>query len=338
MSDNKKTDNTKTDKQRLKTLYLYKILSEQTDIDHYITMPQIIKALENERIYAGRKAIYDDIKAINDNFATVHTPEPGKGDGYILDDRIFELSEVKLLADAVASAHFITEEKSKDIINKLKGLVSVHEAKSIKRNVYVENRVKSENKSTMVHVDTIHRAINEHTRIAFDYYVYNVKKERVKRGGRQECTPYVLAWFEDRYYLVAQVKNHQFTHFRVDRMRNIEILEKKGTPIPEGFNLPEYLKSTFSMFSGTEESVTLRFDNSLVNAVIDRFGKDVILFPEDENHFNVHTKVKTEHPEPFFGWIFQFGTKAQIISPESLSKKYNEMLRDVLADNMEKKK
>ena len=323
----------KSEKQRLKILYLYKILKEQTDENNSITMPQIISQLSAYGISAGRKALYDDIKAIKDYYSDITLAEAGRSPGYSLIERDFDLSEVKLLADAVASSHFITEKKSKNLIDKIVTLRSVHEAKQIKRRVYVANRAKSENENILLLIDNIHCAINEKKKITFEYYDYNTKKKLQKRGGTRKCTPYALAWFEDRYYLVAQYMDYKFTHFRVDRMKHLEIIDEKGAPIPDDFNLSKYLKATFSMFSGTEEDVTLRFSKKYVNAVIDRFGKEVMIIPDGEEHFNVHAKVKSEHPEPFFGWLFQFGENVKIVSPQSLKQKYNEMLKNVLKAN-----
>ena len=84
------------------------------------------------------------------------------------------------------------------------------------------------------------------------------------------------------------------------------------------------------MFSGESEEVRLRFDNSLVNAVIDRFGKEVPIYPQDDEHFDIIMKIKTEQPQPFFGWMFKFGTKVKIVEPEYLKNEYREMLAEVM--------
>lgn len=327
------SDNAKNSNQRLKILYLHKILLEYTDEEHGLTMPQIILKLEQYGISAARKALYEDIEALK-TFGADIVFESGKSAGYKIVSRDFELPELKLLADAVSSSRFLTERKSKELIKKLETLTSLHQGKQIERQLYVSNRVKAFNELIYLNVDAINRAISEHKKIAFKYFDYDINKNKRYRDGIRICSPFALTWEDERYYLVAHYeKYNSISNFRVDRMERVEVLEEKGESLPEGFNLTEYLNSTFSMFSGKSESVKLKFHSSLVNAVIDRFGKDITLFPaEDDKHFNVSVQVKTENPMPFFSWLFQFGTKVQIVSPTVLRDKYKAMLNEVLSN------
>ena len=139
-----------------------------------------------------------------------------------------------------------------------------------------------------------------------------------------------MTWDDERYYLVAHYEKYpgKLTNFRVDRMESVEVIDVLAHEMPKDFNLSAYLNSTFSMFSGEAQDVKLRFDNSLINPVIDRFGKDITIIPDGAEHFTVRVKVKAE--SPFFGWLFQFGTKVQIVEPVVLKEKYLNMLRDVL--------
>ena len=324
-------DNTKNSNQRLKILYLYKILLEYTDEDHGLTMPQIISKLEQYGISAARKALYEDIEALR-VFGADIVFESGKTAGYKIVSRDFELPELKLLADAVSSSRFLTEKKSKELIKKLETLTSAHQGKQIERQLYVSNRVKAFNELIYLNVDAINRAISEHKKIAFKYFDYDVKKNKRYREGVRICSPYALAWEDERYYLIGfHEKYNSTSNFRVDRMEKVEVLEERGEKLPKNFNLTEYLNSTFSMFSGKSEAVKLKFHSSLVNAVIDRFGKDITFYPDEEGYFNITVQVKTENPEPFFSWLFQFGTKVHILSPEDLKEKYKAMLSEVLS-------
>lgn len=326
-------ENPKGSNQRLKILYLYKILLEYTDDEHSLTMPQLIENLEQYGIAAARKALYEDIEALK-AFGADIIYEKGKAGGYKIVSRNFELPELKLLADAVSSSRFLTEKKSNELIKKLETLTSIHLGKQIERQLFVSNRVKSFNELIYLNVDAINRAISEHRQISFIYFDYNVKKQKKYRDGIRICSPYALAWADERYYLVAYYeKYNRVANFRVDRMERVDVLEKKGKKMFDNFNLIDYLNSAFSMFSGASEPIKLKFDNSLVNPVIDRFGKNVTIYPDDSRHFTVTVQVSTEQPEPFFGWLFQFGTKAQIVSPAHLKEKYRNMLNEVMANN-----
>lgn len=323
-----KTDQNKTSG-AAKILYLYKILWENTDGEHVITMPQILEKLNEYGVSAGRKAVYEYIDILRE-FGVDIISGMGKNSGYCLGSREFELPELKLLADAVSSSRFFTEKKAKALIQKLESLCSVYEAKSIRRQVFIANRLTTDNERIYYNVNEIHRAIAEKRMISFDYFDYDIKKRKKYRGGKRCCSPYALTWNEERYYLIAHYeKYNDISHFRVDKMENVRILDTPSNKMPSGFKLSEYLKSTFSMFSGNVETVTLRFDNALINAVIDRFGKQITLYPDGETHFTVRVPVRASTPEPFFGRLFQFGTNAQILAPQDLKARYLEMLENV---------
>ncbi len=323
------SDNIKNTNQRLKILYLYKILLERTDEEHYITMPEIISQLSLYGITAARKTLYEDIEALK-VFGLDIVSGRGTNAGYQVVSRDFELPELKLLADAVSSSRFLTEKKSSELLKKLEKLTSIYEAKQIQRQVFIADRVKSGNERIYMNVDAVHRAIAEQKKISFKYFDYDINKKKRYRQGIRTCSPYALTWDDERYYLVAYYEKYDsISNFRVDRMENVEILPESAQKYPSGFNLSSYLNSTFSMFSGESEEVKLCFEQSLINAVIDRFGKNVSIFPDDDEHFTVRVQIKTEHPEPFFGWLFQFGTKVKIIAPFTLKEKYIEMLKKV---------
>lgn len=324
-------DIVKTPNQRLKILYLYRIFLECTDEEHSITMSEIISKLELYGITAARKALYEDIEALK-LYGLDIVSSKGVNAGYRVVSREFELPELKLLADAVSSSRFLTEKKSRELLEKLEKLTSVYEAKQIQRQVFIADRVKAINERIYLNVDAIHRAITEQKKISFKYFDYDISKKKRYREGVRTCSPYALTWSDERYYLVAHYeKYNNIANFRVDRMESVEILDEAAQPYPKDFKLSEYLKSTFSMFSGEAEEVRLRFEKSLVNSVIDRYGKNITMITDGDEHFTVRVQVKTEHPEPFFGWLLQFGTNAEIVEPLSLREKYKAHLQSVIS-------
>lgn len=321
-------NNEKNSIQRLKILYLYKIMLEQTDENHHITMSEIINQLALYGISAARKALYEDIEALR-TFGLDIKQLKGNTSGYFVASREFELPELKLLADAVTSSRFLTEKKSNELLKKIEGLASKHEAKQIQRQVFVANRVKAMNERIYINVDTIQRAISEGKKISFKYFDYGLDKKKKYRDGLRVCSPYALSWDDERYYLIAYYEKYQkITNFRIDRMEAVDVLEEFSEPKPDDFNVAEYMNSSFSMFSGESEEVKLRFDNTLINTVIDRFGKDIPVIPDDDDHFTVRVTVKAE--PPFFAWLFQFGKKAEIVEPIELREKYKKQIEDVL--------
>ncbi|OJU13142.1 MAG: WYL domain-containing protein [Clostridiales bacterium 43-6] len=314
--------------QKLKLLYLMKILQDKTDEEHTMTVNEMIEELSQYGISAERKSIYDDLEILR-QFGLDIAVRKSKTYDYFIASREFELPELKLLADAVASSKFITVKKSNELIKKIEGFAGVHQAKKLQRQVFVTNRVKTMNEQIYYNVDTIHTAIAQNKQIAFKYFQYTVDKEKQYRreGEKYIVSPYALSWDDENYYLIGfYEKYNDLSHFRVDKMEQIEItLENRMNIIGnEQFNVADYSKKVFSMFSGQEQRVKILFQNSLINVVIDRFGKDIFIEKINDIHFAVRLDIAIS--PTFFGWLFQFGNKAKIISPPSVIEEYKTTL------------
>lgn len=316
--------------QRLRILYTYKIMLEQTDEAHSLTATKILLKLEEYGISAGRKALYDDIEALK--LYGVDIISSGRNSGYYVCNRDFELPELKLLADAVSCSRFLTVKKSNELLEKITKPASVYEARQLRRTIYISDRVKPMNERIYLSVDVIQKAIMEKKQISFRYFSYNVRKNKVYREGGRICSPYVMTWDNERYYLVSYCNRHPdvLTHFRVDRMEDVKILDEPIKALPDNFNMADYLNSTFSMFSGKSERVTIRFKNELVTAVIDRFGNNTPIFVDDDEYFIAHVNANTEEPVPFFSWLAKFGAKAELTAPDRLRNDFIEFMREIL--------
>ena len=318
--------------QKQKLLALYQILYEYTDDTHGLTMSEILSKLEGRGIPAERRSIYDDIEILQNDFGFDIEARKTTTTRYHLQSREFELSELKLLVDSVQASKFITEKKTLSLIKKLEALCSRHEARQIQGQVYLTNRVKSMNESVYYNTGDIHKAITEGKQITFQYLHYTITKElSFRRGGnRYQVSPFALICAEENYYLLAfDSKTKKFKHFRVDRMKGIEITEEErdGTEQFQEIDMAQYTKQTFSMFGGQKEWVTLEFSNHLIGVVIDRFGKDVFIRKADEKHFQISVEVAVSNQ--FFGWLFGLGRGARIIEPSSVVEKMEKLLDKV---------
>lgn len=318
----------KLSNQKLKLMYLLKILFEKTDQEHSLTVPDLINELKKYDISAERKSIYNDIDSLK-SYGINILCKKSKTYSYYVADRTFELAELKLLADAVASSKFITERKSRDLIKKISSLASSYEAVQLKRQVYVADRVKNMNEKIYFNVDSIHIAVAEQRQISFKYFEYTLdKKKRYRNNGEKyTASPYVLTWHDDNYYLIANCEKHDgVSHFRVDKMEEIEILELAAEE-DDQINLGDHAKKVFGMFGGEEATLEALFDNSLLGVVIDRFGEKTIIRKYDNDNFKAIVKVQIS--PPFLGWLFQFGNKVKILSPDIVKNKLLECCRQV---------
>ena len=304
--------------QKLKILYLMRILLTQTDEVHPLSVNELITRLAGYGISAERKTIYDDIEVLR-QFGIDIVMEKSKSFGYYVAGRDFELPELKLLADAVQSSKFITEKKSMQLIRKLESLTSIYDAGKLRRQVYIQNRVKNMNESIYYSVDTLHEAITEGKKICFKYFDYNIKKERVFRrnGARYTVSPIVLSWNEENYYLIANSDEREgLSHYRVDKMSGVKKLDENRNNSTDSFDLADYSKKVFGMFGGEETNVKLRMHNALANTAIDRFGKDITMIADGDQHFTISVRVALS--PVFYGWLFQFGELCEVVSPQSL--------------------
>ena len=266
----------RTANQKTKLLYVMEALLRESDEEHPLSMEDLLRYLSEKGIRAERKSVYSDIETLQAFGLDIHGTR-GRTAGYYVGERDFELPEIKLLIDSVQSSKFITERKTMQLIRKLAGLMSVHEAALMKRQLYVKNRIKSMNESIYYNVDAIHQAIAEDRQIEFRYCSYTVTKEKkFRRNGRPyRVSPLALSWAEENYYLIAyEAEAGKIKHFRVDKMDGIRVTEmfRQGKGLLPEKEMGEYARKNFSMFGGEEQVVTMRFSNRMIGVVIDTFG------------------------------------------------------------------
>lgn len=302
---------------------------EKTDEEHDITLNEIAGELRNYGVNAERKSLYNDIKNLEDFGFDIIGSSYNRTYHYQLVNRKFELAELKLLVDAVQSYKFITEKKSKELINKLESFASKYQKDKLDRQVNVAGRVKTMNENIYYNVDAIHEAINNNRQITFQYFSWNVDgKVEIKHDGNlYNVSPWALCWDDEKYYLVgfnnieAKIK-----HFRVDKMLKVEVtnLRRLGKNEFKEIRMSEYTNRLFGMFDGEEQYVKMRCDNSVANIMFDRFGHNVPIHKVDENHFDIRVRVSVS--KMFLGWIMSIpGVK--IISPDSTVEAMKEEIR-----------
>lgn len=318
--------------QKLKLLMLAEIFKKESSADRPLSLADLIERLNANGIEAERKSLYSDIETLSNFGIVIEKTGNSKSTAYYLSNPDFELHELKLLADAVACSKFITEKKSRELIEKLGQLTNNHDAGELKRNVIVSDRIKNANEQIYYNIDTVQRAIKLNRKIKFRYFDYDHKKnKRYHNGGDfSEVSPYALCWREENYYLVGYYPKYDaVTNFRVDKMETVTILnDEKRLPQPKSFNLNEYTKKRFGMFSGRDERITLKVHNSLSSVIFDRFGKNITVSIEDEDHFTINQPVTVSNI--LFGWIIQFGDKIEIVSPESVRDEFKNHIRTVM--------
>ena len=315
--------------QKLKMMYLAKILMEKTDEEHTITVPEMITELSKLGISAERKSIYDDLEYLQLFGLDICSNKTRTTNDYVA-SRDFELPALKLLVASVQASKFITHKKSMELISKIEKLTSHENAKKLQRQVFITNRVKTVNEQIYYNVDKIHEAIAANKQITFKYFNLDVDKKKVYRkdGGVYTESPVSLTWDDENYYLITYKEKYDgYTHYRVDKMEMIELTEDDRVLSDKPFDLSNYSKTMFQMYGGEETDVSVEFDNELVGVVFDRFGTDIPIIKKDENHFICHVKVSVS--PHFLSWIMSFGKQAKIISPDYVVEEMYQLARDI---------
>lgn len=311
----------KSSNQKLKLMYLMKILLEYTDETRSLTMEEIKTKLKLYDISAERKSLYNDIESLRLYGLDIIGTKEDRTYSYHIGNRQFELAELKLLVDSVQSAKFITEKKSNDLIKKIEAFASRYEAIQLQRQVFVAGRVKTMNESIYYNVDRIHSAIADNFQITFQYFQWNVDKKMELRhnGIWYKVSPWSLSWDDENYYLIAYDSvEHIIKHFRVDKMLHIKSIKKfrEGKKSFNNFDMAAYARKMFGMYGGKEKYVHIKCDNSLAGVMIDRFGKDVSMVRLDEEHFVTNVEVSVSRQ--FLAWVIGLGEGVTILGPQSV--------------------
>ncbi len=319
----------KSERQKLKLLYIAKILREETNEEHPISTPELIQRLASYDIKAERKSIYNDMECLKQFGMDIEFNSSRKDGGYYLSSREFELAELKILVDMVQASRFLTKKKSRELIGKIEDMAGETAAKELQRSVFVTGRSKAENETVYYNVDCIHKAIRDNKGILFQYYEYSVGKElKLKRAGEKYCvSPYYLTWNSENYYLIGvDEKIGEIRHYRVDRMKRIETAESDriGKELFESFDIADYTNATFGMFGGEKKNLRISFQNDLAGVVIDRFGKEISLRKQDENSFTIQVSIVPSHQ--FFGWLAGLGTRAKILGPQDVKEEFHDYI------------
>lgn len=319
----------KSENQKLKLLYIAKFLKEETNENHPMSTAELIERLGELDISVERKTIYTDIELLRDFGMDIEYVKSKTNGGYYLVSDDFELAEIKLFVDMVQASRFITSKKSRSLIKKLEKLTNVYNAKELSRDVYVMGRAKSENENVFYNVDDIHKAINSNHSISFKMttYMLNKELEYKYKGKLYTVSPFYLAWNNENYYMIAvDHASGEIRHYRVDRMKQISINdeERKFQELFKSFDVAEYTKASFNMFGGESSRVTISFPNKLLDVVIDRFGKEVSLRFQDEEHFTMSADIVASGQ--FYGWVAGLGEEVSIVAPVEIKENYHRYL------------
>lgn len=319
---------------KLRILYLYQYLVQHTDAEHTLSTAELMKILKEEySVRVSRNTISDDLAMLHDCGLHIEHYKSTQNK-YYYDGHVYELPELKVLVDAIASSKFITQRKSDDLIAKLLMLTNSQNAAKLRRHIYVDGRAKSDNENGYYIADVINDAIDTKRKISFRYTDFDVTKQRyISNDGKPyTVSPYTLIWDGDCYYMRGFCdERKEMRNFRLDRIdEQPKIIDQIAVRPPEGYYLTDYCKHVFHMYD-TDEPITVQLfcHVSAMKYLIDNFGTDFETEVVDDEHFKATVSVCTS--TTFYSWVFGFNGKIRIICPSAVRKEYSGMLENELS-------
>ena len=312
-------------KQRL--IHLYRYLMENTDEEHQATTNELVEFLRQEDANVSRKTVKDDIDVLIEEGTDIIVTKSFYN-SYFVGSRIFEVPEIKLLADGVASSKTISKEKKEEIIRKLLSLLSTHQAQKIESLIHFENNASSVSEQLYYTIDKISDAISENRKISFFYC--DPAKTGIKGESKLSViTPVVIRNGNNHFYVCGYCKENGKTDvYRLDRMLRTRVLQEKGDPLPDKARIDRFLNSLFDMEAGEMIDVTLECRDEISEMIRERFGREADMWRSTQESFYI--KVPISVSPAFYGWVFRFGGMIRIVSPAAVRDAYLRRASDII--------
>ena len=322
--------------QKLKLIYILDILKRYSDEENPLNANDIAEKLAEYNITAERKSIYNDLTCLEQyGCDIIKATKPKRG--WFIGDREFEVPEIYLLCDAVRSAKFISGKKTRELLQKLNGMLSVYQAKRWKNSVFFSLSDKTANEELYYNIDKISSAIENKKQIRFSYSsrVYNENREITRKTKEMIINPYALTWQDDHYYLIGNYSKYDnLLHLRLDRINSVEILQTTARHFSlvceykEFFDTADYTNKLFGMQTGELYDVELCCDKTITEQVVDRFSENIFITKVTENTFNFTMKAAIS--EGLVTWIMNYGDLLKVVKPALLQEKICERAKKVL--------
>lgn len=315
---------------RLRILLVMELFFERTDLEHGVSMGEIIHYLEGNNISGERKSVYEDIHALQEYGLAIEYFSEDKT--YRLTERVLEMAELKLLVDAVHASKFISKQRADVMVEKITEMAGCYRRGELKREIFSE-KPKAQNSVGFYSMDLLHEAMTKDCQVTFQYLEWSKEKKLVYKhdGARYTVSPWLMVWADENYYLVAYDKMaKKLKHYRVDKISDVVLTEeaREGEMDFKKTDITKYSTNHFGMFSGDHRRVSMTFDNALIGVVLDRFGTDMQIQKEDNNHFKTALPVVVS--AQFFGWVAALGDKACIVTQE-VAEEFQSYLKKTLA-------
>ena len=324
--------------QKIKLLKIWEILNWKSDEQHPLSTQDIIVELSKLGIKCDRRTIYGDIDAMQSNGYSILNRRRGHDMVYWVQERKFDLPELKIIMDAIQNSKFIPKDNTEELLNKIASLGGSESTHLLKRNAVRFNVVKHSNADIYFITECFERAIENEHRVTFRYFDLKASGERVFRHDNRlyKEEPLAMICDDGNYYLMCYHPEPEYENnvkvFRIDRIADIsetdESISKEAKKASKA--IANYPKQVFKMYGGKIQKIRLSFDESLIGVIFNKFGEEISI-KKSGSKFTASVEVQIS--PTFWGWIFQFGNKIKLIAPDFIVQEYHKIVDEAYKSN-----
>jgi predicted DNA-binding transcriptional regulator YafY len=309
-----------TGNKKMLNMLILDILREYSDENHKLTQQEIIRLLKsNYDMECDRRSVKNNILCLNELGYDISMEG-----GYYLVQREFEDAELRMLIDSVLFSKQLTQKQAKELIQKLCKQGNRYFSAKVSHISNLPQLQYADNKQMMYVLDTVNDAIAKKKKISFIYNNYGIDfKLHPRREAPYIVNPYQIVANNSHFYLIGNYdKYDNASHYRLDKMTYVTILDEKAKPQKEvkdfahGFNLPRHMAEHIYMFGGPSVPVKLLTNESMMNELVDWLGKDLKIRKIDEDG-TIEVTLNCNEDAMFY-WAMQYGSYVEIVEPGSL--------------------
>lgn len=321
---------------KLKLIRIIQILKD-TDEQTPLTAPEICHKLSLYGITAERKSVCRDINVLIDAGYNVRLSSDQRK-GYYMSSHEFEPWELKVMMDAILQARCITDEDTTALCEKLLWHTSERGRKCLKRIITTKNRNKSKISYAKFYIETLIEAMYLEKKVTFQYTDRDKHMNRVLRreGYEYKVNPYTVIWQNETYYLICNLdKYNNLTHFRLDRMENLNICNDEISRDPKEFlgenpslKIQEHVDTIINQFSGDLIRLKIEYNGSDLNLLYDFAGDNIRLIEKEDGVLLVSLEV--QNSDGLINWLMQCSQYLKVLEPTDVKERLVHRFKEAL--------
>ncbi len=320
--------------------YLLKILREETDANHSLTLQNLLDKLNNRypALYAKETAVRNDLNFLQYlcdmqvlPFALEQKVGPHNQFIYGLICPHFGLNQARLVFDSVSASSFLSNVQKQDLLEQISTLLSNYDMRRLQNRLQTRTCLLPSSQLPET-LDGLYQAIEKNDMVSFDYYKFDLHGNRQLKKHYACIQPLRVVWSEERHYLQALNPEHadgdQQRCYRADRIQNLRILTQKAI----SYDTSQLRLGQFNMFSYDQtERVTFRISPNLWDMVFEKFQGSLTAVEDPDCPGKLRFDTKVELSKGFYRWVLQQGSELEVLSPSAVREEVRQKLQNALA-------